>query len=701
MKKTLLAVSFLAAATVFAAHIGYLYPAGGRAGSTVEVLVGGSGLGNISSASVSGGGVKVVKVKRVGSIPFISGSQLQYVRRWIQELAAGKKEPPHLPSEEVRREWRKAAMLDRLSELTPLEMEIVMRKVFVREDSLQKSPSIGQLAIITLEIATDAAPGRREMRLFGRGSISDPLPFFVDKLPEICEPRFEARPGQSMNYKSGPVFKEPPRTPFVKLPAVLNGRIFPGETDTFFFNARRGEKLTFKARGRALVPFLGDGVPGHFQMVLEICDVDGKVVASADDHYFDPDPVLFFRAPHTGVFRLKVRDALFRGRDDFVYRINVTRGAPAPPQPVLPPSLRDKEWVAASADSEVALPACLKVVLAKPNEVKRYRFAGKKDMTVVVEVAARRLGSPLDTRIALRDEAGKILAECDDVKDPLIGTTLHQADPRIMTTLPADGVYTLEIADASGTGCPAGVALLRISEPQPDFELYAYPSGIAAAPGNPTLVHILAVRKDGFAGRIVLGTPPDCNFSIVGVNALEPGMDRAVFTLSARGGRPVDPPSEVNIVGFSGPLARRVRGADEAMQAFAYTHLVPAERMMGVVRWGAGGADRLRMVDSRDHVLLVPDGTAEIKLWRRPFKVDQDHKLDYTLAAAPKGVTIERVNEEDGNIVTVTLRASKDAPAYLGNATIKAEFSEFDKQKNKMRKMGAFHLPAFRIEVKK
>ena len=97
MKKTLIAVSLLAAATVFAAHIGYLYPAGGRAGSTVEVLVGGSSLGNITGASVTGGGVKVVKVKRVVGVPFISGSQLNYVRRWIHDLAAGKKEPPPLP----------------------------------------------------------------------------------------------------------------------------------------------------------------------------------------------------------------------------------------------------------------------------------------------------------------------------------------------------------------------------------------------------------------------------------------------------------------------------------------------------------------------------------------------------------------------------------------------------------------------------
>lgn len=698
MKTAFFAVSLFAAAALCAAHIGYLYPAGGRAGSTVEVLIGGSGMGGINNAAVSGTGVKVVKVSRFGGVPFVSGSQLNYLRNWLRNIAEGKKEPPPLPPEEVRRDWRKISMIDRMAEFTPLEREIFMRKAFVREDSLQKSPSIGQLAIVKLAIAADAAPGRRELRLFGRTNISDPLPFFIDKLPEVCEPRFEARPGQSMNYKAGPVFKEPAPTPFFKVPAVLNGRIFPGETDSFLFSARRGENITFAARGRALVPFLGDGVPGHFQMVLEICDSDGKTVAFADDHHFDPDPVLFFRAPHNGVFKLKVRDALYRGRDDFVYRIRVTRGAPPALQLKVPHVPGGGEWKKYPDGAEVTLPAFIRVELKSPGAKCRYTFRGAKGRSIVAAVSARSIGSPLDTRIALRDEAGKMIAECDDVKDALVGTTLHQADPRIMTTLEADGVYTLEIADTSGTGCPAGVAFLRISEPRPDFELYAYPSGISAASGAPALVHVLAVRKDGFAGRIVLDTPPDCKYAIVGTNVLEPGMDRAAFTVAARWGRPADPAAEVRIVGFSEGLERPVRGADEAMQAFAYTHLVPAERMMGVVNWSPWWNDRIRLIDFRDGVKLVPGGTAELKLWKR--QVGPGRQAEFKLGEAPKGVTLERVNEESGGIVTLTLRAAADAPECLGNTTVKVEFSALDKQ-GKMRKMGSFHLPAFKIEVKK
>ena len=40
-----------------AMHIGYLYPAGGKAGTTVEILVGGRALWGVSGVRVSGGGI--------------------------------------------------------------------------------------------------------------------------------------------------------------------------------------------------------------------------------------------------------------------------------------------------------------------------------------------------------------------------------------------------------------------------------------------------------------------------------------------------------------------------------------------------------------------------------------------------------------------------------------------------------------------
>ena len=39
--------------------------------------------------------------------------------------------------------------------------------------------------------------------------------------------------------------------------------------------------------------------------------------------YFRPDPVIHFEVPHDGTYTVEVRDSLYRGREDFVYRLTL------------------------------------------------------------------------------------------------------------------------------------------------------------------------------------------------------------------------------------------------------------------------------------------------------------------------------------------------------------------------------------------
>ena len=66
-----------------------------------------------------------------------------------------------------------------------------------------------------------------------------------------------------------------------------------------------------------------DAVPGWFQATLALYDAQGNEVAYADDYRFDPDPVLLYEVPEDGEYGLEIRDAIYRGREDFVYRITV------------------------------------------------------------------------------------------------------------------------------------------------------------------------------------------------------------------------------------------------------------------------------------------------------------------------------------------------------------------------------------------
>ena len=71
------------------------------------------------------------------------------------------------------------------------------------------------------------------------------------------------------------------------------------------------------------MPYLADAVPGWFQAVLTLYDAAGKEVAYDDDFRFHPDPVLHYVVPNDGEYTVEIKDALYRGREDFVYRISI------------------------------------------------------------------------------------------------------------------------------------------------------------------------------------------------------------------------------------------------------------------------------------------------------------------------------------------------------------------------------------------
>ncbi|MFH1924751.1 MAG: PPC domain-containing protein, partial [Planctomycetota bacterium] len=77
----------------------------------------------------------------------------------------------------------------------------------------------------------------------------------------------------------------------------------------------------FALNARELIPYLPDAVPGWFQAVLALYDSKGKELKFADDFRFHPDPVLAFEVPEDGEYVIAVYDNIFRGREDFVYRL--------------------------------------------------------------------------------------------------------------------------------------------------------------------------------------------------------------------------------------------------------------------------------------------------------------------------------------------------------------------------------------------
>ena len=552
-----LAVNFL---TVSAAHIGFLMPSGAQQGTTVDVIIGGQAFWGVKSAIISGGGVEVVSVKAISSLPLPDGKQRRYITKVLSNFH--KNITAEVPKPEDTKGWRNHEFYDRLTDLTASERDILYQFLFVPRNSLQASPAISGRVIVQLKIAPDAAPGEREFRLLERnGKVSNPLRFFIGAAPEVREEYFPYPPAQ----------KKPVA---FTIPAALNGQIMPGESDKFTFQMKKDETVSFRLLGRYLNPFIGDGVPGHFQAVLEVTDKDNNTVAFADDYFFDPDPLLSFKAPADGEYTLIVRDAIYRGRADFVYRISAFKGLPplpdAPPPPIPGVPVISKEN--ALKKQTVKYPVMIKGALSDAAG-DNFAVALNKGEEVVMEVFSRRLGLPPDGVIKVFDKKGKLLKFSDDVDRLKAGLILHNsADPKLIFTAPETAVYRINVSDNAGNSGDAYRYYLRIDRKRKLFSAYTVKSSQMVTAGSGSTLKIVVQREDDYNGEIKLRVKSPSVIRIVGIDSIPPGADSAMITLEGTLER-TKPLLDLKLEAYTDDLTVPVIPGDEAMQAFAYTHI--------------------------------------------------------------------------------------------------------------------------------
>ncbi len=209
-----------------------------------------------------------------------------------------------------------------------------------------------------------------------------------------------------------------------------------------------------------------------------------------------------------------------------------------------------------------------------------FRFEGHAGDQIVAEVYARRLDSPVDSVLKLTDTTGRQLAFNDDHEDKGEGLTTHHADSLLSITLPADGTYYLHISDAQHKGGPAYGYRVRISPPQPDFEVRVVPSSVNVRAAATAALTVYALRKDGFSGEITL-TLKDApsGFTLTG-GKVPAGQDQAKVTLKVPP-MPTRQPISLHLEGRAviqgREIVRPAVPADDMMQAFFYRHLVPAK----------------------------------------------------------------------------------------------------------------------------
>jgi hypothetical protein len=618
----------------------------------------------------------------------------------------------------------------------------------------QTAPAICEAVVLEVTIAPDAEPGDREIRLRNANGLSSPLMFRVGQLPEFSEPAEhpntiapDAR-GADAPRAIGP---SPERT--VTLPAVVNGQIMPGEVDSIRFSATKGQKIVIAASARALIPYLADAVPGWFQATLALYDSKGHELAYDDRFEFNPDPVLYYEIRADGDYVIKITDSIYRGRQDFVYRITVgelpfitsifplggragektavelkgwnlsatkllvdaTKRSPgelvlmAPREGVLSNQVAfaldsEPECAESEPNDDVAhaqklvLPVIVNGRIGKPGDRDVFSFEGRAGQEVVIEVFARRLNSPLDSILQLTDAQGKQIAANDDYEDKGSGLTTHHADSRISLKLPADGTYYIHLGDTQHQGGPEFGYRLHVRPPRPDFELRVAPSSINVRGNTHVPLTVFVLRKDGFNGEIMLGLHDTSRaFGLSGAR-IPAGQDKVRLTLTT----PATPRAEAYPVNFLGratiedkPVVREAVPAEDMMQAFAYRHLVPAKEMkVQVIGRGMVPKTAFQLEDQTP--LKIPaGGTAKFHVTVQVGRAFANVQIE--LSEPPDGISIQKSSEGTGPLeIIFAADAVKAKPGQQGNLILIAtgeRANAAEKKEDKGKKTDVRRIP--------
>ena len=730
-------------------HIGYLYPAGGQQGSVIQVTAGGQFLRGITGVYISGKGVhasvieyarplrnlqpeqrkllqdrlREVRDKRLAELSGATAQDLSLdsgVRNLEsgQKAAAGsesgaKQDPPSPPVE-----LPKHPLLYDLDNKSLRELAHIASILFFPRAKVQENRQISEMVLIEVTIDPNAEPGNRELRFNTAGGLTNPMVFQVGTLPEIreLEPNNrQAYPPLLLPAKFTSLLREKP----LEMPVLLNGDIMPGDVDRFSFRASKGQRLVIEANARGLIPYLADAVPGWFQATLALYDANGKEAAFADDYRFSPDPVLFFEVPESGDYELEIRDALYRGREDFVYRVTLSerpdfefRVSNFQLKTALPDCHELEGNDTIQGAQQIDLPKIVDGRVDRPGDVDVFGFVGHSGDKVAVEVYARRLNSPLDSLLQLTDASGKVLKWNDDYvleaeylyKDTE-GLLTHHADSYLMVELPNDGQYYVRLADSQHHGSQAYSYRLRIAPAQGDFDLCVTPSALNLRAGGLVLLNAYALRKDGFAGDIEIAMKDaPAGFKLEG-GVIPAGCDEVRMTLTA----PVQAPAEPVALELEGRariagqiFSRRAVPADDVMQAFLYRHLVPAKELLVFVQKARWGMPPVELVE--DSPIRIPaGGSADVRL--RAGKGANFKGVQLQLNAPPDGVTLHDVRAMPYGVV-FRLEADKDRlkNGFAGNLIVEA-FREAPvtqkdgKPTNQMRRYSIGIFPAIPVQV--
>ena len=407
-------------------------------------------------------------------------------------------------------------------------------------------PPVNGVVVGTLDIAADARPGRRWLRVLNeRSGLTNFAYFQVGRRPESLE----KEPNNDLNAA------EP-----VSAPCVVNGRINPqADVDVFRFSARAGQHFVAAIAAHSLDIHGQYKSYGIADFALEILDTAGQTLATAEDT-IGFDPVIEFTPPSDGDYLVRVTLLNFGGFPEGVYRLTlgevpyvvgafpsgVRRGVESEIElfgPNIPAGTKQKLLVpkdvtypmthvvyegapTAGTDVPLAVGDLAETTEAEPNADRehaqavalestvnaRFQEAGDADwyrvtlaakQRVWFDVTAQRFSrSPVDTLLQVYDAQGKLLTENDDdAFDPSYESyhDYRTTDSRLNFEAVAAGDYFVRISEQTGSGGPRAVYRFSVSDGASDFRVVHFPDSIPVwGPGTTAAVLVKVERHGDF-----------------------------------------------------------------------------------------------------------------------------------------------------------------------------------------------------------
>jgi hypothetical protein len=154
----------------------------------------------------------------------------------------------------------------------------------------------------TVAIHPDVPPGVYDARFTGRFGISNPRAFVVSILPEQKETADNHAPDKAMPVAPG---------------TIINGTADATNNDYF--------KLTLKKDEQVVLDCWAERLDSRMDGTLLVYDSHGRELA-VDRDTNRHDPLLTFTAPADGDYIVRLYDFLYRGGNDYYYRLLVSAG---------------------------------------------------------------------------------------------------------------------------------------------------------------------------------------------------------------------------------------------------------------------------------------------------------------------------------------------------------------------------------------